>query len=105
MDYGGVGTSFVADIYLSFSVVGVVLLPFLHGLITGKLVNEAFTVRSTVLIVIFAAFASLAIFAGRAAYFGFVKSCVWVAVSYIVLLAIYQVLLVNQCRQRRLDAI
>lgn len=87
----GTGTSYVAEIYLSFGVIGVVLLPFLHGVFFAKLFNRVLTMRSLLTVVLFAAFSSIALYAARDAYFGFVKICFWISVSFVSVVAIQTV--------------
>lgn len=73
----GEGTSLIADIYLNFGYLGVVLIMGVLGLFFSRLDHELVTKRNLYLLVIATIVASLSLYIGRANVLVFVKSIFW----------------------------
>ena len=79
----GTGTSFVADLYLAFGLVGVVILPLLHGFIISNLEANIKKHGFGVSLLFFSVLCSSSIYIPRDAFFGVLRECMWMIMIYI----------------------
>ncbi|TDX83017.1 O-antigen polymerase [Epilithonimonas xixisoli] len=74
----GLGTNIIADIYLSFDLIGVLVLMFLLGFMVAK--SKFYSKSSIYYLTIYAILMSYAVFLVRAEYFYFLRYMIWALV-------------------------
>jgi len=83
-DHGGVGTSFVADINIAFGLIGIFILPFIHGILIGKVYVGITCDKNTIFLIVYIVLASLSVYLGRDAFFGPIRACAWLLFSFFI---------------------
>ena len=81
----GEGTSLIADIYLNFSLIGVIIFMFFLGVFMKKLQNELNKQENFYWIITAGIFASMTLYMGRGDLFGNIRPIVWGLILTIIL--------------------
>lgn len=81
----GEGTSFVADIYLNFGLIGVLFFSSVFGVFIKKIHVELLNNRSRLWGLVAVLVASEAVYFGRGSMFGFIRTAVWGGALFILL--------------------
>jgi len=88
-DKGGVGTSYIADLYLSFGLLGVILMTMFHGWYCSLITYFLKKNKSTIKVILFIALASSSVYLARDAFLGPLRPSIWLLVIYFFLYLTY----------------
>ncbi|RKE04602.1 O-antigen polymerase [Marinifilum flexuosum] len=81
----GLGTNIIGDIYLSFGIIGVILLMFFGGILLKKLYRSVFLKNNIIPIILYSVLFMDVIYITRSSYLVSLRGLVWIVLLYLIL--------------------
>ncbi len=92
----GLGTNLIADIYMNFGLIGVLMLMFLLGVIIRKLQISVFTRSSVLNLIIYLFLLSFSLYMPRTAYLSPLRFVLWSIIIYLIVKVSVQFIISRQ---------